>query len=156
LARVYEATRDDRYREMADVFARGYLCPFDDHGWPITLAETEKKLEKEFGGTKWWKMPEIIKYNWHGHCGYQYIGYFAPAVRYWATIGRTKPALALQKMFDCFSPALDLGNEGQFFGEMYLETKDPRYLMHIIRGLPATIQFPVPGDPKGDKPGSYS
>ena len=156
LARVYEATRDDRYREMADVFARGYLCPFDEHGWPISLADTEKKLEKEFGGTKWWKMPEIIHYNWHGHCGYQYIGYFAPAVRYWATIGRTKAALDLQKMFDCYAPALDLGNEGQFFGEMYLETKDPRYLTHIIRGLPGTIQFPVPGDGKGDKPGSYS
>ncbi len=156
LARVYEATGDARYREMAEVIARGYLLSFDEHGVPTTVAEAERRLEKEFGGTKWWPMPEIIKYNWHGHCGYQYIGYFAPAVRYWETIGRTQTSRQLVAMFDQYSPALDLGNEGQFFGEKYIETKDPRYLTPIIRGLPGTIQFPVPTDELGTQPGSYS
>jgi len=156
LARVYEATRDERYREMADVIARGYRCCFDDEGQSLKWAEAEKRLHKQFAGTNWWKMPELIRYNWHGFCGYQYNGYFAPAVRYWETIGRTEAGCELAQMYDQYSPALDLGNEGQFFGEKYLETKDPRYLLPIVRGLPGTIQFPVPSDGKGTKRDSYT
>src|SRR6185503_14917479 len=53
LARTFEATGDERYREAADAIARAYLCSFDEQGSELPLEESLARLKKEFGGSKW-------------------------------------------------------------------------------------------------------
>ena len=154
LARTFEATGDERYREAADDIARAYLCSFDENGAEVPLEESLARLRKEFAGSKWEKLPEILEYNWHGHAGYQYIGYLAPAVQYAASLCPTPSTLELARRIDVFAGSIQ-GDAGQFFGERYLETGDARHLIPMIRNLPAALSVPSPMDGKGDQPGSY-
>ena len=154
LARVYEATGDPQWGEAAEAMARAYLCSFAVDGAEIPLNESLALLQREFAGSRWERLPEILEYNWGGHTGYGYIGYLAPAVQYAAALVRAPATVELARRLDQFSGSL-LGDAGQFFGDRYIETGEAKYVIALVRNLAQSITVLAPTDGRGDRPDSY-
>ncbi len=155
LARVYEATGNSRFADAAEAITRAYLCSFDEDGSEIPLDESLRLLQREFpDDDPWRKYHEILECNWSGHSGYQYIGYLAPAVGYWAEIGRTKAGTELAQRLDQYAASVQ-GDSGQFFGDRFAKTGDPRYVIPLVRNLKTSINVLPPIGDRGDRPESY-